>query len=807
MTPIEVFHEHHAPQCPRPIPAGPVNVFGGITCGTCQFEVVVANHLAGCVSEESRYREFLRSKLPTHQDSGFEVSALPDWLYDFQQAVVDWALRKGRAAIFADTGLGKTAMQLAWAYHVSAYTGKRVLILAPLAVGQQTVREARKFGLDAEYCRSQAAADLERHLVVANYEMLEHFDPAAFVGVVLDESSVLKNYTGKTKRALIEAFADTPYKLCCTATPSPNDTMELGNHADFLNVMASNEMLARWFINDTMHAGNYRLKRHAESDFWRWVSSWAVTLRMPSDVGPFNDAPFRLPKLEIQTHSLVNPKVALSRGKLFLAGEAPSATNLWKDKAESAERRCQEVARLVLAEPKQDWIVWCETNKESELLARRIPSAVEVRGSDSIAKKEAAIASFLSGEVPILITKSSICGFGLNLQHVSRMAFAGLTYSFESLHQAIRRIWRFGQQQDCQVHIVTSETEVGVLETINRKRREHETMQQRMVDATREHFLDQDRSLKTVNHEIRRGGGWELHIGDCVDVLATLPESSIGLTVTSIPFSNIYIYSDSLQDMGNSADHREFFRHFDFVARALLRVTIPGRLCAVHCKDLPLYMNRDGAAGLYDFPGDIIRSFESAGWRFHSRVTIWKDPVTEMQRTKNHGLLHKNFIARREVCRQGMADYVVVFRAWKGDIEDGQITGMAADYVGENPPTDYEDARDYSIQVWQRYASPVWFDINQMNVLQYRDARSAEDERHICPLQLDVIERCVVLWSNPGDLVLDPFAGIGSVPFVAMKTKRRTIGIELKPEYAEIAELNLKAAEKTQGTFGFAATP
>jgi DNA modification methylase len=292
------------------------------------------------------------------------------------------------------------------------------------------------------------------------------------------------------------------------------------------------------------------------------------------------------------------------------------------------------------------------------------------------------------------------------------------------------------------------------------------------------------------------GTDWAVYQGDCVQTLQGLPDSSVHLTISSPPFSNLYIYSDSLADMGNSKDHEEFFAHMDYLIAELLRVTKPGRLCCMHCKDLPLYMSRDDTAGLYDFPGDLVRHFVEGGWTFHSRITIWKDPVTEMQRTKNHGLLHKNFAVRSEVCRQGMADYVLVFRAWKGEIPDKQIahTPTPGAFIGEQPPTHWRNERDYSIQVWQRYASPVWFDINQQRVLPYAQARGNDDERHLCPLQMDVIERCLWLWSNAGEVILDPFSGIGSVGYCALQQQRRFIGCELKADYVRVSIQMLESA-------------
>lgn len=287
--------------------------------------------------------------------------------------------------------------------------------------------------------------------------------------------------------------------------------------------------------------------------------------------------------------------------------------------------------------------------------------------------------------------------------------------------------------------------------------------------------------MNTLNQA--NGKNWTLFNGDCIEVAKGLPGNSIDYSWHSPPFSNLYIYSDSANDMGNCSNDEEFFAHYAFLIRELLRVTTPGRLATVHCKDLPLYANRDGAAGLKDFPGGIIRAFEAEGWTYHSRVTIWKDPVIEMQRTKNHGLLYKNIRQRAEVCRQGMADFLITFRKWAG------VDGTQSTKPVTHSPS------DFPLETWQRYASPVWMDIDQTDVLNYQQARSEQDEKHICPAQLGAIERCVELWTNPGDVVMDPFNGIGSTGFVALRKKRKYVGIELKPEYFSIACKYLSQAE------------
>jgi superfamily II DNA or RNA helicase len=743
------------------------------------------------------YTEFLESKRVVDQPTGITIDAskLNPMLYEWQRDIVAWSLFRGRAAIFAACGMGKTPMQLTWAHHVPG----KVLILAPLAVAHQTIREGQKFGTSISYSRDGSCPD---QITIANYEMFEAFNPADFTGIVLDESSILKSYMGKTKQALVKNFSSIPFRLCCTATPAPNDHMELGNHAEFLGVMDSNEMLARWFINDTMHAGTYRLKKHGSRDFWRWVSGWAVALSKPSDIGSrHDDKAFKLPPLRIEVETVESEP---PDGFLFHVGGTLSATEIHKVKRQSAEARAHAAAAFADGS-KDQCLIWCDSNYESEAIAPLIPDAIEVRGSDSPERKSQVLDDFADGKIRVLITKPSIAGFGMNFQNCHRVVFVGLSYSFEALYQATRRTWRFGQKSAVDILIIEADGEAGIRGVVDRKMRDYETMQTEMVANMSEWQKDKSRALKAAPEPTKEEGqNWTMWHGDCVQVSEKIEADTIHFSVFSPPFSNLYIYSDSIADMGNSVDNEEFLHQMSFLIRQIYRITINGRLCAIHCKDLPAYKGRDGAAGLIDFPGMLIKAFEQERWQYHSRVTIWKDPVTEMQRTKNHGLLHKQLCKDSAASRQGMADYMLVFRKWDGDEFPAPVHGESKEvrfdpkeheYIGENGPEGVRSDRDYSIQVWQRYASPVWFDIRQQRVLQgKKHATSEEDERHICPLQLDVIERSIQLWSNKGDVVFSPFGGIGSEGYCAVKMGRKFVGIELKDSYWKMACDNLNRA-------------
>ena len=722
------------------------------------------------------YAKFLADKRLVADPSGLTaLPALNPSLFDFQTAITGWALKRGRAAIFADCGMGKTAMQLEWATHVPG----DVLILAPLAVAKQTVREGEKFGVPVSYCRDQSES--QAGITITNYEMLDHFDLSKFTGLVLDESSILKAYDGKTKQQIIDASQRVPYRLACTATPAPNDFMEIGNHAEFLGVMSRVEMLSMFFVHDGGETQKWRLKGHAKKDFWQWVCSWAVMVRKPSDLG-FSDEGFDLPALEYHEH-VVEVENEPTEG--LFPTEAQTLQERIRARKGSVQERADRCAVMVNASDDQ-WIIWCNLNSESEALAKLIPDAVEVRGSDSMEAKESKLAGFLDGTHRVLITKPSIAGFGMNFQNCRNMAFVGLSDSWEQYYQAVRRCWRFGQTRPVNVHLIVAETEGAVLANIKRKEADAQAMAENMVAEMSEIEMENVRGTEAIKSEyaedVVKGEGWEIRLGDCVEHVSRLDDESVDFSIFSPPFASLYTYSNSDRDMGNCKDSGEFFEHFKFLIMELLRVTKPGRLVSFHCMNLPTSKVRDGVIGIHDFRGELVRAFSEAGWIFHSEVCIWKDPVTAMQRTKALGLLHKQI--RKDSCmsRQGIPDYLVTMRK-----------------PGDNPDRVTHDDNDLPVDLWQKYASPVWMDINPSDTLQFRSAREHDDERHICPLQLEVIRRALHLWSKEGDLVLSPFAGIGSEGYVSVQMNRRFLGTELKRSYFEQACRNLAQARIDSG--------
>ena len=430
-----------------------------------------------------RYEDFLAGKQHIPPSCGFEVDkpAMNIHMFEWQKDITRWALRKGRAALFEECGNGKTIQQLEFADQVAKREGMPVLIVAPLTVGAQTLREAQKFGYSAAICRTQD--DVTPGINITNYEMLQHFDGRSFAGVVLDESSILKNYTGKMRNQIIEMFKDTPYRLSCTATPSPNDYMELGNQVEFLGIMSRTEMLATYFIHDGSDTSKWRLKGHAEDRFWEWVSTWAVVLTCPGDLGYPNDG-YILPSLNMTEH-IVEVK---SDGEYSLFGceIAKTLTERRDARRASLRERCEQAAEIIAQNPDDQWVCWCDLNAESELLAEFIPNSEEVRGSDKPDAKEDALMRFANGALRVLITKPSIAGFGMNWQQCHNMIFVGLSDSYEQMYQAIRRCYRFGQKRPVNVYIVTSAAEGAVKANVERKEQQAAEMKRNMVQYTKE---------------------------------------------------------------------------------------------------------------------------------------------------------------------------------------------------------------------------------------------------------------------------------------------------------------------------------
>jgi DNA modification methylase len=715
------------------------------------------------------YHDFLTNKRLIAPTAGREPSTIHSALFPFQRDLTSWAVRKGRAALFADTGLGKTRMQVEWARQID----ERTLIVAPLSVARQTVKEAALIDADVRYVRDRG--EVGDGISITNYEMLQHFDPAAFGAVVLDESSILKALDGKTRQRLTEMFRATPYRLCCTATPAPNDIAEIANHAEFLGVMRRVEMLASFFVHDD---DGWRLKRHAETAFYRWMASWAMSVRRPSDLG-YSDEGYDLPPLTISPLWVESGYVP--EGQLFFTG-LKGIQGRTDVRRASLDGRVDTAAALVNADD-EPWIVWCGLNDESKALAAAIPGAVEVEGSMSVEEKIARIEAFQDGRTRVLVTKPKIAGFGMNFQHCAKMVFVGLSDSFESYYQCVRRCWRFGQQRPVTARIVLADVEEAIYHNVTQKEAEAQQMSQKLIDQVQAFERDElsateQRATYATNEAA--GDGWRVMLGDSAERIKEVADNSVALSVYSPPFASLYTYSNSERDLGNSRTAAEFFAHYQYIIADLLRVTMPGRNTCVHVQQIAAMLERDGYIGLKDFRGDVIRAYEAAGWIYDGEVCIDKDPQAQAIRTKAKALMFVQLHKDSAWSRPALADYILKFRK-----------------PGENPAPIQPDLTN---DEWIEWARPIWYGIKESDTLQYTTARDAEDERHICPLQLGTIERCIRLWSAPGETVLDPFTGIGSTGYEAIRLGRRFVGCELKPSYWRIAVQNLGVAEAKSKT-------
>lgn len=717
------------------------------------------------------YTQMIERKIKRTKEAGFSIdpSELNASLFDFQRFIVEKALKVGRYAIFADCGLGKTLMQLSWADQVSKYTGKPVLILTPLAVSGQTIQEGAKFGIEVQKLTDAPQCGI----YVTNYEQLANIDAKVFGGVVLDESSILKTFTGVTKKLIISSFKGTPYKLACTATPSPNDLNEIGNHSEFLDILDAQDMRARWFVREE-GMNNYRLKAHAKKDFYSWVSSWAVMISKPSDIG-YDASGYDLPPLNYIEHVIKTNRTTENR--LFAEGIV-NATNFNQELRLTAIPRIEKVAEIVNAST-EPFLIWVKHNSEADMLMDAIPGAVEVRGNDTPEQKEKRLLGFANGEFRVLITKQKIAQFGMNFQNCNNQIFASLDFSFESLYQSIRRSYRFGQTKSVNIYIITTDTMENVIASINKKQAAFDEMQREMNHNINEKVYGLRSQYDFAEH--KDDAMWLMH-GDSVQEIDRIADNSLDLIVFSPPFSSLFTYSDYVHDMGNCDSHEEFFKQYAFLLQKMYRKLKPGRLMCCHTKDLGVYKNSSGYTGMYDFTGEHTKAVLESGFKLHSKITIWTDPVLEMQRTKTQRLLYKTVTTDSSYTGIGMAEYITIFRKWEGDEK-------------EWTPVKTMNKQNFPLDVWQKWASPVWMDIRRTDVLNAQEGTDMGDEKHIAPLQLEVIHRLVNLWSNAGETVFTPFLGIGSEAYMAIKNGRKAIGIELKDSYYETAIKNCKAAK------------
>lgn len=804
------------------------------------------------------YMDFLSSKIDIARESGFAISpdAVNPALKPHQRDAVLWAIRGGRRALFESFGLGKTVQQLEWCRIVTDCKGGRALIILPLGVKQEFQLDAvRLLGWESAppYVRTDAEADASgASILLTNYERVRdgNINPARFTAVSLDEASVLRSFGSKTYQQFTKMLKGIPYKLVCTATPSPNRYKELIHYAAYLEIMDSGQALTRFFQRDSTKANNLTLYPHREKDFWLWVSSWALFISKPSDLG-YDDAGYNLPEMDVRWHPIpVDNSTAGTdkHGQVKMIRDAAfGLKDAAKEKRESIDARVAEMKRIVDSSPDEHFILWHDLEAERHAIKAALPEAVEVYGSQDYDEREKRIIAFSDGEIRLLATKKSISGQGCNFQrHCHRAIFLGIDYEFNDFIQAIHRIYRFLQSEQVIIDIIYTESEAEIKNVLLQKWKQHDEMVEKMTDIVRRYglqnrqrFDDMKRTIGVNRVEIT-GTNFRAVNNDCVDELARMEENSIDQIITSIPFGNHYEYTPSYNDFGHNPDTEKFLEQMDYLTPNLLRVLRPGRVYCCHVKDRVLFGNTTGTGmpTMEPFHALVIQHCMKHGFQYFGMITVVTDVVRENNQTYRLGWT--------EQCKDGTKmgvgcpEYILLFRKLPSDTSkayaDDPVTKAKEDYtraqwqidahgfwrssgdrfVGkeelEHMPVDKLQAayrrfsRDtvYSyeehVQLAKKldsdgklpatfmvvapgsWSGAVWDDVNRMRTFNTTQSHRRQ-ELHVCPLQIDIVERLLNRYSNPGDTILDPFGGIMTVPTLAVKHGRKGIGVELNPDY------------------------
>ena len=819
---------------------------------------------------ERSYYEFLQGKIDIAEESGFDLdpAEINHALKPHQVDGVVWAIKGGRRALFESFGLGKTVQQLEWARLIAAHTGGRVLIILPLGVKQEFQLDAvRLLGWEAPppYVRTNAEALASAApILLTNYERVRDGDinPRAFAGVSLDEASCLRSYGSKTYQEFTRILKGVPYKLVCTATPSPNRYKELIHYAGYLEIMDTGQALTRFFQRDSTKANNLTLYPHREHDFWLWVSSWALFITRPSDLG-YDDTGYVLPPLDVRWHCLPvdNSTAGVDRyGQVKMIRDAAfSLQDAAKEKRDSIPARVAKMAEIVHSDPEAHFILWHDLESERHAIKAALPEAVEVYGTQEYDERECRVIDFADGHTRLLATKKSISGQGCNFQrHCHRAIFLGIDYEFNDFIQAIHRIYRFLQTEQVIIDVIYTESEAEIKKALLHKWAQHDQMVERMTEIVKtyglqnKHRFDDMRRTIGVERVTVHGENFTAINNDCVDELARMTDNSVDEIVTSIPFGNHYEYSPSYNDFGHNPDTDAFFEQMDYLTPNLLRVLKPGRVYCCHVKDRILFGNATGTGmpTVEPFTALTILHTMKHGFQFMGQITVVTDVVRENNQTYRLGWT--------ECCKDGSKmgvgcpEYILLFRKLPTDTSkayaDDPVTRSKGDYTraqwqldahaywrssGDRLVTKEELAeiptdqlqkvyRQYSRESVYSYADhvalakkldvenrlpatfmvvapgswtdSVWDDINRMRT--YNTTQSQRRKQmHVCPLQIDIVDRLIDRYSNPGDTILDPFGGIMTVPTEAVKRGRFGIGVELNTDYFRDGVGYLQAAD------------
>lgn len=825
------------------------------------------------------YDDFLRSKIASSPAFGFDVdpSDLHESLFPHQKDAVVWAIRGGRRALFEAFGLGKTRQQLEIIRQIgirypdgnpaSAAGGFR-LIVAPLGVRQEFRREAESMGMSIQYVRTnEEMLDSGADVLITNYERVRDgsITPemiSRLTAVSLDEASVLRGYGTKTFQEFLPLFKSVPFRFVATATPSPNRYKELIHYAGFLGIMDTGQALTRFFQRDSTKAGNLTLYPHKEDEFWKWVSTWAIFITKPSDLG-YSDEGYDLPPLSVHWHEVDTSEQdagadSWGQHKLF-SDAAAGLQEAARVKRDTLDLRLQKAQEIMAGAPDDNWLLWHHLEDERRAIEKAIPDAVTIYGSQDLDEREQQIIDFSEGRIRILAPKPEIAGSGTNFQHhCARAIFMGINYKFNDLIQAIHRIYRFQQSRPVEVHIVYADSEKPIRRELEAKWRRHEELLEKMTAIVARYGLsrraiEQDlaRTIGADRQEVK-GELFTAVLNDSVVETANMPDESVDMILTSIPFGTQYEYCESYNDFGHNDDNEKFFKQMDYLIPDLLRVLKPGRVAAIHVKDRIRFGNVTGLgfSSLDPFSDDTSAAFRRHGFELITRITITTDVVRENNQTYRLGW--------SEMCKDGtkmgcgVPEYVLVFRKPPTDISnsyaDVPVIHDKSDYTRAQwqidahghwrssgnrllRPDELASMSMDSIRAWyKRYSlenvydyeehvemgrkleenghlpasfmlfepashrGDVWTDVNRMRTLNMEQARKRE-QFHVCPLQFDIVDRLIERFTNPVEEVYDPFGGIGTVPFRAIQMGRRGRSCELSEEYWRISASYCRSAE------------
>ena len=819
------------------------------------------------------YQDFLLSKVAFAPETGFEISKdkINPALKPHQRDAVMWAVKGGRRALFEAFGLGKTVQELEWCRIITAEKGGKALIVMPLGVRQEFTKDAQELlGIPApQYVRTMAEVKAaETQIVITNYERVRDgdIDPTYFTATALDEASCLRDYGSKTYQTFTEKFKGVPYKLVATATPSPNRYKELIHYAGFLEIMDTGQALTRFFQRDSTKANNLTLYPHKEQEFWLWLSSWSLFITKPSDLG-YDDTGYALPPMEINYHVVSYQHKDIDTEKdgqvKLLADAAVSLKDAAKIKRDSIDARVAKMVDIVEANPDEHFILWHDLEAERHAIKKALPEAVEVYGSQDYDIREKRVIGFAKGESRLLATKKSLSGQGCNFQyHCHRAIFLGIDYEFNDFIQAIHRIYRFMQTEKVVIDIIYTEEEQEILRVLLQKWKQHTYMADKMTEIIKKYGLANtsliDKLARTMGVERVEVSGkyYKAVNNDCILETEQMPDNSVDLIVTSIPFSNHYEYTATYNDFGHNQNTQRFFEQMNYLTPNLLRILRPGRVFACHVKDRVLFGNATGTGmpTMEPFHAMCIKHYMEHGFMYFGMITVVTDVVRENNQTYRLGWT--------EQCKDGTKmgvgcpEYILLFRKLPTDTSrayaDVPVTKDKADYTRaqwqidahgfwrssgnrlltkaelQSIPVDNLQAvyRKYSRENVYSYEEhvalakrldengklpasfmvvapgswnmDVWDDINRMRTLNTSQSRKRA-QMHVCPLQLDIVERLINRYSNPGDVVLDPFGGLMTVPLVAVQKERFGIGIELSADYFRDGVGYLQTAEMQRG--------